>query len=96
MPTRPCVVCGAHVFIASRAARPRCRPHIYPEKLVRRAQQPAAAAIRRSGRCAGCGAVGVKLQADHPVPLAAGGDPHHLVPLCLPCHQAKTAAERRA
>jgi 5-methylcytosine-specific restriction endonuclease McrA len=92
MPIRPCVVCGAHVFMASAAARPRCRAHPYPEKVERGRRKQLAAAIVRGASCVRCGAPAQ--EADHPVPLSRGGSPTAMQPLCRPCHRQKTAAER--
>ena len=52
--------------------------------------------IRDKYRCRLCGAAG-RLEIDHVIPLDHGGaalDPANLQTLCVPCHLAKTAAER--
>lgn len=48
-------------------------------------------------QCAQCGAVGVRLWLDHIVNHAAGGadDITNAQWLCTPCHDYKTATERR-
>ena len=55
-------------------------------------------AMERDGwRCRSCGKAG-RLEVDHVVPLARGGDPFNpanLQALCRSCHFAKTAAENR-
>lgn len=52
--------------------------------------------LERDGwRCQGCGRAG-RLEVDHVVPLAAGGEPwalDNLQALCVGCHIAKTARE---
>lgn len=45
--------------------------------------------------CQRCGIVTIDLEVDHIVNIAQGGteDDSNLQALCIPCHQAKTAAE---
>ena len=68
---------------------------VYSSKRWRRLRR---AVFRRDGyRCRSCGRRG-RLEADHVVPIAAGGDPWHLdnlQALCRSCHIRKTARENR-
>lgn len=52
---------------------------------------------RISGTCDACGKWAPALDRDHIVPLSWGGkhDRSNIQWLCLPCHKAKTAHERR-
>lgn len=56
-------------------------------------------AVRATGICALCGAVGVPLEADHIQPLAEaperGLDPSNIRAVCLPCHGARQRERRR-
>lgn len=50
---------------------------------------------RDNYRCRQCGSAG-RVEVDHVVPVAAGGEPYdlnNLQVLCRPCHHAKTRAE---
>jgi 5-methylcytosine-specific restriction endonuclease McrA len=53
--------------------------------------------LRPQTPCAGCGAIGFRLLADHIKPLWAGGldVDENVWPLCDGCHDAKTAQEAR-
>lgn len=55
---------------------------------------------RARGRCEGCGVVlqSGQWECDHRVALRDGGTNRldNLLALCLPCHRAKTRAERKA
>lgn len=93
---KPCAAPSCHqlVLIRSRTDRPRCPEHRYPEKVIRGRMKAEAAAVVRGRACVLCGAPAS--EADHVVPLSQGGDPWAMVPLCRPCHVAKTAQEKRA
>lgn len=51
--------------------------------------------LRDQYTCCGCGLVTQELEVDHIINVAEGGsdDESNLQSLCVPCHQAKTAAE---
>lgn len=87
---RPCLDCRRPIREGSRcrACRERYRP---------RAEQQAFrdAVLARDRSCVDCGST-VDLEADHIVPLAAGGsfDPRNGATRCRRCHQAKVRRER--
>lgn len=51
--------------------------------------------LRDQYTCCGCGVVTQDLEVDHIINVAEGGsdEESNLQSLCVPCHQAKTAAE---
>lgn len=55
-------------------------------------QRTRGAVLERDGyRCIECGALGVRFEVDHIVPLAAGGTNElaNLRTLCVPCHRTR-------
>lgn len=101
---RSCVTCGKRTvgnYCTAHAeqARKRWDTAFYNDPEYKRARL---LAMRRDRfRCLRCGRGkpdGVKLEADHVIPLRDGGthDVKNLATLCRDCHRQKTAAQRRA
>lgn len=91
--TTPCIGCRAPVPIGTGGRCGRCRS-VARRGRSSRPWRNLAAAVTAAGVCAGCGAVGVPLQAAHVDGLALGGallGPARA--LCGPCHQTETADE---
>ena len=99
---RPCLVCGEPWFESY------CEKHAPPKRggsADKRGSGGARRALRRQTlmrdkhTCQSCGVqdyTGRTLHADHVVPLSRGGENsiENLSTLCVPCHKAKTAADR--
>jgi len=71
-------------------------PNATPRKRGRAGQAQRLAVLKRDlYTCKACGHISQENQADHIIPLEAGGMDHigNMQTLCQPCHAAKTAKE---
>ncbi|WP_369294040.1 HNH endonuclease [Tepidiforma sp.] len=96
---RRCLDCGSlsPQSRCSRCTALRRRPRGQRNNLARGGngwtwQRTRAVVLERDGhRCVACGVMGVSLQVDHVIPIAAGGsnEPCNLRTLCVPCHRQR-------
>lgn len=93
-----CITCGTAIPVGSGG---RCRLHIDPVRRLRWSHRWAVMArnAKAIGVCAGCGARGIPLEADHRIALRdhpeRAFDASNVQALCHACHTAKTNAMRR-